>query len=89
MCFPFQRLFCYSGNFLFCIFMQKIWGIELYGASFNSYYKINWILLKKGIDCYRLSGHWDDGALNSSDISEKSKNLRSLINIQIDDKIWW
>ena len=36
-----------------------------------------------------IRGHWDDGALNSNDISKKSGNLRSLINLQIDagDKI--
>ena len=36
-----------------------------------------------------IRGHQDDGALNSSDISKKSGNLRSLINFRIDagDKI--
>ena len=32
-----------------------------------------------------VRGHRDDGALNSSNISKKSGNLRSLINFRIDD----
>ena len=42
-----------------------------------------------GINGTAVRGHRDNGALNSSDISKKSGNLRSLINFRIDagDKI--